>query len=42
MVYALGDDAASAPSADPDNTPEDQKKWRASIPAKTDAGTYYV
>ena len=42
MVYALGDDAASAPSADPDNTPEDQKKWRASIPSKTDAGTYYV
>lgn len=41
ILYALGT-VATAPEADAENIPEEQKKWSTSIPTATNAGTYYV
>ena len=42
LYYALGQDKDTEPTADASDTPDADRKWKTSIPAKTEAGTYYV
>ena len=39
MQYALGENATTAPEADGAETPDEQKKWKTTIPTGTEAGT---
>ncbi|MBQ1849079.1 MAG: hypothetical protein II139_01775, partial [Lachnospiraceae bacterium] len=42
LYYALGQNKDTEPTADASDTPEADRKWKTSIPSKTEAGTYYV